>query len=59
VVPAHYDAPVATSGEDLAGLAEALEARPWAPSEGNWATLAGIDRTLVRLGLVPGEPDKK
>ena len=54
VVPAHYDAPVACNGEQLACLAQALEERPWAPSEGSWATLAAIDRTLVRFGLVPG-----
>jgi hypothetical protein len=56
VVPAHYDAPVSCSGEALAALVEALEERPWAPSEGNWASLAGIDRTLLRFGLVPGDP---
>jgi hypothetical protein len=55
VVPAHYEAPVACNGEELASLAQALEERAWAPSEGNWATLAAIDRSLLRFGLVPGD----
>ncbi len=54
VVPAHYDAPVASSGEALRALAAATEARPWAPDGGAWETLAGIDQRLLRLGLVPG-----
>lgn len=55
LVPAHYDAPVPTSAEQLLELAAELERRPWAPQEGSWATLARIDQTLVRLGLVPGD----
>ncbi len=54
VVPAHYDAPVASSAEALRALADAIEARPWAPDGGTWQTLAGIDQRLLRLGLVPG-----
>ncbi len=53
LIPAHYDAPAACSGETLASLASELESRPWATSEGSWATLAGIDRALVHWGLVP------
>ena len=56
LVPAHYDAPVAIDGAQLRRLADELESRPWAPSQGSWQLLAGIDRTLVRSGLVPGEP---
>ena len=56
LVPAHYDAPVAIDGAQLRRLADELESRPWAPSHGSWQLLAGIDRTLVRSGLVPGEP---
>ena len=56
LVPAHYDAPVACSPESLEALATQLEGRPWAPDAGSWAYLAGIDRTLLRLGLVPEHP---
>ena len=56
IVPAHYDAPVATTGEQLRQLADQLEQRPWAPSDGNWAYLAGIDGLLLRSGVVPEEP---
>jgi hypothetical protein len=56
VVPAHYDAPVACSSAQLLELAEQLEQRQWAPNEGNWAYLAGIDRTLLKLKVVPEQP---
>jgi hypothetical protein len=56
LVPAHYDAPVACSPELLEALATQLAGRPWAPDAGSWAYLAGIDRTLLRLGLVPENP---
>jgi hypothetical protein len=55
LVPAHYAAPVPIDGAGIGVLAEALEARPWAPDEGSWAFLAGIDHALVRSGLVPGD----
>ncbi|WP_094559512.1 DUF4336 domain-containing protein [Synechococcus sp. 8F6] len=56
LVPAHYDAPVPCSPERLMALADALEGRPWAPDNGSWAYLAGIDRALLQLGLVPNQP---
>jgi hypothetical protein len=56
VVPAHYDAPVACSAAQLLELAEQLEHRQWAPNEGNWAYLAGIDRALLKLKVVPEQP---
>jgi hypothetical protein len=40
----------------LEALAERLEGRAWAPDGGSWAYLAGIDRALLRLGLVPENP---
>ena len=55
VVPAHYDAPVPCSNEQLAQLADAFERREWAPNEGNWDYLASIDQLLMRSGVVPGE----
>lgn len=58
VVPAHHDAPVACSPQELAGLADRIEKGAWAPDQGAWQTLAGIDRTLVGLGLVPGEGER-
>jgi hypothetical protein len=56
VIPAHYEAPVACDGQRLLDLAEALTARPWAPDQASWSTLAAIDNTLLRLGLVPRDP---
>jgi len=57
-VPAHHDAPVASSPQELAALADQIEKAAWAPDQGAWATLAGIDNTLVGLGLVPGEGER-
>jgi hypothetical protein len=56
LVPAHYEAPVACNRDQLEALAERLEGRAWAPDGGSWAYLAGIDRALLRLGLVPENP---
>ena len=54
MVGAHYLAPMPCTGADFARLATELEARPWAPSGGDWATLAAIDGRLLDWGLVPG-----
>ncbi|MEY4296999.1 MAG: hypothetical protein RLZZ423_178 [Cyanobacteriota bacterium] len=56
VVPAHYAAPVPASPESLQQLAAAIEARPWAPREGNWAYLARLDDLLLKAGVVPADP---
>jgi hypothetical protein len=56
VVPAHYAAPVPASPASLAALATAISQRPWAPREGNWAYLAGLDDLLLKAGVVPAEP---
>ena len=47
---------MACDGQRLLDLAEALTARPWAPDQASWSTLAAIDNTLLRLGLVPRDP---
>jgi hypothetical protein len=54
LVPAHYAAPVPIDAEALRALADGLERRDWAVDGGSWAFLAGIDRALVRAGVVPG-----
>ncbi len=54
VIGAHYLAPLACTGADFGRLASELEARPWAPSGDDWATLSAIDDRLLRWGLVPG-----
>jgi hypothetical protein len=56
LIPAHYCAPVACNGELLSSLADSIEHRRWAPDQGSWTTLAGIDAALLRLGLVPEDP---
>ena len=56
LIPAHYDAPLDCGPQTLDALAAALEQRPWAPESGSWSFLAGLDRRLVSLGLVPKDP---
>lgn len=57
LIPAHYEAPLPCSAEQLAALAAGLEARPWAPDERSWDTLARLDHLLLRLGVVPKSPE--
>ena len=56
LVPAHYDAPLPCDPAELTQLVERLECRPWARDDGSWNYLAGIDQTLVKLGVVPEHP---
>jgi hypothetical protein len=56
LVPAHFDAPIAVTGDRFDQLAERIEKRPWASDDGSWTALAGIDRTLLQLGVVPADP---
>jgi len=37
-------------------LRRQIESRTWAPSDGNWEFLGGIDQTLLDLGVVPQDP---
>ena len=56
VVPAHYEAPVPVSSASLQSLAQSLRSRTWAPRDGNWAYLAGLDDRLLKAGVVPADP---
>jgi hypothetical protein len=56
LIPAHYEAPLVSSAEQLEQLADQLESRTWAPDQRSWAYLANLDRLLVKLGLVPENP---
>ena len=57
LVPAHYEGPVPCNASTLTQLAESIERRTWAPDGGSWRFLAGIDRTLLKLGVVPDQPE--
>ena len=59
VVPAHYDAPVPVGAGDLRVLLEGIQQRTWAPDQGDWAYLAGLDALLLRSGVVPAEPPEQ
>ena len=52
LISAHYHAPQSITPQHLANYADLLEKSAWAPSEGSWKTLASIDRSLLRLGVV-------
>ncbi len=56
LIPAHYEAPLVSSAEQLDQLADQLESRTWAPDQRSWAYLANLDRLLLKLGLVPENP---
>lgn len=57
LVPAHYSAPIACGPGDIRAFRERSEQRQWAPSEGSWAFLAGLDVRIVELGLIPDDPE--
>ncbi len=56
LIPAHYSAPVAFGPDRCSELISAIEARPWASDQGNWAFLASLDQQLLDLGVVPASP---
>ena len=56
LVPAHYSAPLAFRPQEVFELRRQIESRTWAPSDGNWEFLGGIDQTLLDLGVVPQDP---
>ncbi|QNI73209.1 DUF4336 domain-containing protein [Synechococcus sp. NOUM97013] len=56
LVPAHYSAPLAFTPQVVFELRQQIEARIWAPSDGNWEFLGGIDQKLLDLGVVPQNP---
>lgn len=55
LIGAHYHAPQAIDSHQLRHYAESIPTRQWAPSGGAWETLAKIDETLLRWGVVPKE----
>ena len=59
LIPAHYSAPLAFSTQQASALRSELQQKNWAPNEGNWTFLSGIDQRLIELGFVPKNPLKK
>jgi hypothetical protein len=53
LISAHYSAPQFMNSASLDRFADHIEATEWAPSDGSWQLLADIDRTLIRLHIVP------
>ena len=56
LVPAHYSAPIAFSPQRSDELCSQLNTDNWAPSDANWAFLSSIDQRLLKLGVVPTDP---
>lgn len=52
LVGCHYHAPQPLESHSLMGFCERIQSGEWAPSKGSWETLASIDQTLIRLGVV-------
>jgi hypothetical protein len=59
LIPAHYSAPLAFTTQQASALRSELQRKDWAPNEGNWTFLGGIDQRLLELGFVPEDPLKK
>ena len=59
LIPAHYSAPLPFTTQDASTLRSELKQKTWAPNEGNWAFLGGIDEQLLKIGFVPDDPLKK
>lgn len=51
-IGSHYQAPQPLNADDLLKFRDQLLQREWAPSQGDWQTLATIDQTLIKYGLV-------
>jgi hypothetical protein len=56
LVPAHYSAPIAFTRQLCDELCSQTNAETWAPDESNWAFLSSIDQRLLKLGVVPTDP---
>ncbi len=59
LIPAHYSAPLAFSAQQASVLRSELQQKNWAPNEGNWTFLSGVDQRLLELGFVPENPIKE
>jgi hypothetical protein len=59
LIPAHYSAPLAFTTQHASALRSELQRKDWAPNEGNWTFLGGIDQRLLELGFVPEDPLEK
>jgi hypothetical protein len=55
LIGSHYQAPQELKPADLLEYSRTVQERDWAPSQGSWQTLASIDQTLIRLGVVRGK----
>ncbi len=56
LISSHYSAPVRFSNNDASTLKRKIIQRNWASSKGNWAFLDGLDKKLLKLGVVPKDP---
>ena len=58
LISSHYSAPVMFSTNDVNQLRKSISKKNWAPNSGDWAFLDWVDKTLVKLGVVPKDPLK-
>ncbi len=59
LVSAHFSAPVELFPRKIRNLKEQIKRRPWAIGEGNWQFLDGLDKALLKGGVVPKDPFEK
>ncbi len=58
LISAHHSAPIRFTPNQVRDLKSKLLKRPWADSKGNWGFLDGVDKRLLKRGVVPQDPLK-
>ncbi len=56
MISAHYSAPVRFTSKQANTLKNKISTRPWAIGKGNWQFLDSLDKSLLRIGVVPKDP---
>ncbi len=59
LVSAHFNALVRFTNSDVQTLKNKINNRSWARNDGNWTFISSVDKTLLKLGVVPKKPVEK
>ncbi len=58
LISAHYSPIVSCDGYRIRDLKKRIESRPWADSNDDYKFLGGVDKLLLKFGVVPTDPLK-
>ena len=56
LISSHYSSPIRFTTSDASCLRKKILNRNWAKSSGNWIFLDWLDKTLLKLKIVPSDP---